>query len=95
MKTGSDEAAGRLLDVPVRMAHRGGNQSLIAWLGQRGDNPINAGRIAKQLVDRLAPNAAPLKHPACPVQPDAQRGQPGSRHRPEHSPAYRKPHTRW
>jgi hypothetical protein len=43
-----------------------GNRSLIGVvLGQRGDNLITAGLYAaKQLVDRLAPNAAPSETPS-------------------------------
>jgi D-alanyl-D-alanine carboxypeptidase (penicillin-binding protein 5/6) len=61
MKTGSDEAAGGCLMFRSVWHTESGNQSLIGVvLGQRGDNLINAGLYAaKQLVDRLAPNAAP------------------------------------
>src|SRR5438046_471232 len=61
MKTGSDEAAGGCLMFRAVWPNESGNRSLIGVvLGQRGDNLINAGlSAAKQLVDRLAPNAAP------------------------------------
>jgi D-alanyl-D-alanine carboxypeptidase (penicillin-binding protein 5/6) len=61
MKTGSDEAAGGCLMFRAVWPTASGSRSLIGVvLGQRGDNLINAGLYAaKQLVDRLAPNAAP------------------------------------
>jgi D-alanyl-D-alanine carboxypeptidase (penicillin-binding protein 5/6) len=61
MKTGSDEAAGGCLMFRAVWPTESGNRSLIGVvLGQRGDNLITAGLYAaKQLVDRLAPNAAP------------------------------------
>jgi serine-type D-Ala-D-Ala carboxypeptidase (penicillin-binding protein 5/6) len=61
MKTGSDEAAGGCLMFRTVWATESGNRSLIGVvLGQRGDNLITAGlHAAEQLVDRLAPNAAP------------------------------------
>jgi serine-type D-Ala-D-Ala carboxypeptidase (penicillin-binding protein 5/6) len=56
MKTGSDEAAGGCL-----MFRSGSLIGVV--LGQRGDNLIAAGlSAAKQLVDRLAPNAAYRRH---------------------------------
>jgi D-alanyl-D-alanine carboxypeptidase (penicillin-binding protein 5/6) len=65
MKTGSDEAAGGCLMFRSVWHTESGNKSLIGVvLGQRGDNLINAGLYAaKQLVDRLAPNAAPPETP--------------------------------
>jgi D-alanyl-D-alanine carboxypeptidase (penicillin-binding protein 5/6) len=61
MKTGSDEAAGGCFMFRAVWPTESGNRSLIgAVLGQRGDSLITAGLYAaKQLVDRLAPNAAP------------------------------------
>jgi D-alanyl-D-alanine carboxypeptidase (penicillin-binding protein 5/6) len=61
MKTGSDEAAGGCLMFRAVWPTESGNRSLIGVvLGQHGDNLITAGLYAaKQLVDRLAPNAAP------------------------------------
>jgi D-alanyl-D-alanine carboxypeptidase len=61
MKTGSDEAAGGCLMFRAVWPTESGNATLIgAVLGQRGDNLLTAGLYAaKQLVDRLAPNAAP------------------------------------
>jgi D-alanyl-D-alanine carboxypeptidase (penicillin-binding protein 5/6) len=61
MKTGSDEAAGGCLMFRAVWPTESGNRSLIGVvLGQRGDNLITGGLYAaKQLVDRLAPNAAP------------------------------------
>jgi D-alanyl-D-alanine carboxypeptidase (penicillin-binding protein 5/6) len=60
MKTGSDHAAGGCLMFRSVWYADGGDQSLIGVvLGQRGHNLINAGLgAAKQLVDRLAPDAA-------------------------------------
>jgi D-alanyl-D-alanine carboxypeptidase (penicillin-binding protein 5/6) len=57
MKTGSDDAAGHCF----MFRSESGNVTLIGVvLGQRGHNLITAGLYAaKQLVDRLAPNAAP------------------------------------
>jgi D-alanyl-D-alanine carboxypeptidase (penicillin-binding protein 5/6) len=61
MKTGSDEAAGGCLMFRAVWPTESGNRSLIGVvLGQRGDNLITAGlSAARQLVDRMAPNAAP------------------------------------
>jgi serine-type D-Ala-D-Ala carboxypeptidase (penicillin-binding protein 5/6) len=61
MKTGSDAAAGGCLMFRAVWPTESGNRSLIGVvLGQRGDNLLAAGLYAaKQLVDRLAPNAAP------------------------------------
>jgi serine-type D-Ala-D-Ala carboxypeptidase (penicillin-binding protein 5/6) len=61
MKTGSDDAAGGCLMFRAVWPTESGNRSLIGVvLGQRGDNLINAGLYAaKQLADRLRPNAAP------------------------------------
>jgi D-alanyl-D-alanine carboxypeptidase (penicillin-binding protein 5/6) len=60
MKTGSDEAAGGCLMFQAVWPTESGNRSVIGVvLGQRGDNLITAGLYAaKQLVDRLAPDAA-------------------------------------
>ena len=60
--SGSDEAAGGCLMFRAVWRTESGNRSLIGVvLGQRGDNLITAGLdAAKQLIDRLAPNAAPL-----------------------------------
>jgi D-alanyl-D-alanine carboxypeptidase (penicillin-binding protein 5/6) len=62
-KTGSDEAAGGCLMFRAVWATESGNRSLIGVvLGQRGGNLINAGLYAaKQLVNRMAPNAAPAE----------------------------------
>jgi D-alanyl-D-alanine carboxypeptidase (penicillin-binding protein 5/6) len=62
MKTGSDRAAGGCLMFRAVWRTDSGNRSLIGVvLGQRGDNLITAGLYAaKQLVDRLAPNAGRL-----------------------------------
>jgi D-alanyl-D-alanine carboxypeptidase (penicillin-binding protein 5/6) len=59
MKTGSHEAAGGCLMFRPVWPTESGNRSLIGVvLGQRGDNLLTAGLYAaKQLVDRLAPNA--------------------------------------
>jgi serine-type D-Ala-D-Ala carboxypeptidase (penicillin-binding protein 5/6) len=61
MKTGSDKAAGGCLMFRAVWPTASGNRSLIGVvLGQRGDNLITAGlSAAKQLADRLAPNAGP------------------------------------
>ncbi|HEV7772648.1 MAG TPA: serine hydrolase [Conexibacter sp.] len=61
MKTGSHEAAGGCLMFRVVWPTESGSRSLIGVvLGQRGDNLITAGLgAAEQLVDRLAPDAAP------------------------------------
>jgi serine-type D-Ala-D-Ala carboxypeptidase (penicillin-binding protein 5/6) len=66
MKTGSDEAAGGCLMFHAVWRTASGNRSLIGVvLGQRGDNLITAGLYAaEQLVDRLAPNAAPPEAPS-------------------------------
>jgi D-alanyl-D-alanine carboxypeptidase (penicillin-binding protein 5/6) len=71
MKTGSDEAAGGCFMFRSERHTESGTRSLIGVvLGQRGDNLIAAGLYAaKQLVDRLAPNAARLS-----------TSQPRSRH---------------
>jgi D-alanyl-D-alanine carboxypeptidase (penicillin-binding protein 5/6) len=62
MKTGSDEAAGGCFMFQSERHTESGTRSLIGVvLGQRGDDLIAAGLYAaKQLVDRLAPNAARL-----------------------------------
>jgi D-alanyl-D-alanine carboxypeptidase (penicillin-binding protein 5/6) len=80
MKTGSDEAAGGCLMFRAVWPTESGNRSLIGVvLGQQGDNLITAGLdAAKQLVDRLAPNAAPSETPS--LSGTAGRlspGQPG------------------
>jgi D-alanyl-D-alanine carboxypeptidase (penicillin-binding protein 5/6) len=66
MKTGSHRAAGGCLMFRAVWPTESGNRSLIGVvLGQRGDNLITAGLdAAKQLVDRLAPNAAPPETPS-------------------------------
>jgi serine-type D-Ala-D-Ala carboxypeptidase (penicillin-binding protein 5/6) len=68
MKTGSDKAAGGCLMFRAVWPTDSGNRSLIGVvLGQRGDNLLTAGlSAAKQLADRLAPNAAP--GPATPAR---------------------------
>jgi len=66
MKTGSDEAAGGCLMFRAVWPTESGERSVIGVvLGQRGDNLITAGLYAaKQLVDRLAPNAAGPETPS-------------------------------
>src|SRR4051812_17675180 len=66
MKTGSDRAAGGCLMFRAVWPTESGSRSLIGVvLGQRGDSLITAGLYAaKQLVDRLAPNAAPSEAPS-------------------------------
>jgi serine-type D-Ala-D-Ala carboxypeptidase (penicillin-binding protein 5/6) len=80
MKTGSDEAAGGCLMFRAAWPTESGNRSLIGVvLGQRGDDLHTAGLYAaKQLVDRLAPTAAPPGTPSTSGmtgRPSA--GQPG------------------
>jgi D-alanyl-D-alanine carboxypeptidase (penicillin-binding protein 5/6) len=80
MKTGSDQAAGGCLMFRAVWPTESGNRSLIGVvLGQRGGNLLIAGLdAAKQLVDRLTPNAAPPETPGTPGRagrPSA--GQPG------------------
>lgn len=60
MKTGSDDAAGGCFMFRSEWHTESGNVTLIGVvLGQQGHNLITAGLYAaKQLVDRLAPNAA-------------------------------------
>ncbi len=60
MKTGSDDAAGGCFMFRSGRHTESGNVTLIGVvLGQQGHNLITAGLYAaKQLVDRLAPNAA-------------------------------------
>jgi hypothetical protein len=80
MKTGSDEAAGGCLMFRTVWPTESGNRSLIGVvLGQRGGNLIIAGlSAAKQLVDRLAPNAAPPETPSMPgMAGRLSAGQPG------------------
>jgi serine-type D-Ala-D-Ala carboxypeptidase (penicillin-binding protein 5/6) len=80
MKTGSDEAAGGCLMFRAVWPTESGNRSLIGVvLGQRGDNLITAGLYAaKQLVDRLAPNAAPPERPSTSgIAGRLSAGQPG------------------
>jgi serine-type D-Ala-D-Ala carboxypeptidase (penicillin-binding protein 5/6) len=80
MKTGSDKAAGGCLMFRAVWATASGHRSLIGVvLGQRGGNLINAGLYAaKQLVNRLAPNAAPPETSSMPGLAGRQsRGQPG------------------
>jgi D-alanyl-D-alanine carboxypeptidase (penicillin-binding protein 5/6) len=59
MKTGSDEAAGGCLMFRAVWPTESGSRSVIGVvLGQRGGNVLAAGlSAARQLVDRLAPNA--------------------------------------
>jgi D-alanyl-D-alanine carboxypeptidase (penicillin-binding protein 5/6) len=79
MKTGSDEAAGGCLMFRAVLPTESGNRTLIGVvLGQRGDNLLTAGlSAAKQLVDRLAPNAAPPETPSTSGIPGRPRaGQP-------------------
>jgi D-alanyl-D-alanine carboxypeptidase (penicillin-binding protein 5/6) len=61
MKTGSDDAAGGCLMFRAVWPTEHGDRTLIGVvLGQRGDDLITAGLdAAEQLVDRLAPGAAP------------------------------------
>jgi serine-type D-Ala-D-Ala carboxypeptidase (penicillin-binding protein 5/6) len=71
MKTGSDEAAGGCLMFRAVLPTESGKRTLIGVvLGQRGGNLLTAGlAAAKQLVDRLAPIAAPgLARPARPYR---------------------------
>jgi serine-type D-Ala-D-Ala carboxypeptidase (penicillin-binding protein 5/6) len=80
MKTGSDEAAGGCLMFRAVWPTESGNRSLIGVvLGQRGDNLITAGlSAAKQLVDRLAPNAGPRETSSMPGMAGRRSaGQPG------------------
>jgi D-alanyl-D-alanine carboxypeptidase len=80
MKTGSDEAAGGCLMFRAVWPTESGNRSVIGVvLGQRGGNLLAAGLYAaKQLVDRLASNAAPPGAPSAPGQPGRHSaGQPG------------------
>jgi D-alanyl-D-alanine carboxypeptidase (penicillin-binding protein 5/6) len=60
MKTGSDDAAGGCFMFRSERHTDSGNVTVTGVvLGQRGHNLITAGLYAaKQLVDRLAPNAA-------------------------------------
>jgi serine-type D-Ala-D-Ala carboxypeptidase (penicillin-binding protein 5/6) len=60
MKTGSDDAAGGCFMFRSGRHTDSGNVTLIGVvLGQQGHNLITAGLYAaKQLTDRLAPNAA-------------------------------------
>src|SRR5881392_1607831 len=71
-----------------------GNRSLIGVvLGQQGDNLITAGLdAAKQLVDRLAPNAAPPEtFSMSGTAGRLARANRGSRHR--HAPRHRWPRS--
>jgi D-alanyl-D-alanine carboxypeptidase (penicillin-binding protein 5/6) len=80
MKTGSHRAAGGCLMFRAVWPTESGNRSLIGVvLGQRGDNLITAGLdAAKQLVDRLAPNAAPPETPSTSgMAGRLSAGQPG------------------
>jgi serine-type D-Ala-D-Ala carboxypeptidase (penicillin-binding protein 5/6) len=80
MKTGSHEAAGGCLMFRAVWPTESGNRSLIGVvLGQRGDNLITAGLYAaEQLVDRLAPNAAPPETPSTSgIAGRLSAGQPG------------------
>ncbi|HYZ63624.1 MAG TPA: serine hydrolase [Acetobacteraceae bacterium] len=78
MKTGSDEAAGGCLMFRTVWPTASGKRSLIGVvLGQRGDNLVNAGLdAAKQVVDRLAPNAAPPESPSMSGRAGLSAGQP-------------------
>jgi D-alanyl-D-alanine carboxypeptidase (penicillin-binding protein 5/6) len=60
MKTGSDDAAGGCFIFRSERHTESGNVTLIGVvLGQKGHNLVTAGLYAaKQLVDRVAPNAA-------------------------------------
>jgi D-alanyl-D-alanine carboxypeptidase (penicillin-binding protein 5/6) len=85
MKTGSDEAAGGCLMFRVVWRTESGNRSLIGVvLGQRGDDLITAALYAaKQLADRLAPNAALPETSSVPGMPDAAaQANRGLRHQP-------------
>jgi D-alanyl-D-alanine carboxypeptidase (penicillin-binding protein 5/6) len=68
MKTGSDKAAGGCLMFRAVWPTASGNRTLIGVvLGQRGTNLLTAGLYAaKQLADRVAPNAAPPETPSVP-----------------------------
>jgi hypothetical protein len=80
MKTGSHEAAGGCLMFRAVWPTESGNRSLIGVvLGQRGDNLVTAGLYAaKQLVDRLAPNAGPPETPSTSgIAGGLSAGQPG------------------
>jgi D-alanyl-D-alanine carboxypeptidase (penicillin-binding protein 5/6) len=80
MKTGSDEAAGGCFMFRAVWPTESGNRSLIGVvLGQRGDNLMTAGLYAaKQLVDRLAPSAAPPESPSTSgIAGRLSAGQPG------------------
>jgi serine-type D-Ala-D-Ala carboxypeptidase (penicillin-binding protein 5/6) len=80
MKTGSHQAAGGCLMFRAVWHTESGNRSLIGVvLGQRGGNLLAAGLYAaKQLADRLAPNAAPPERPSTPGRPGRpSAGQPG------------------
>jgi D-alanyl-D-alanine carboxypeptidase (penicillin-binding protein 5/6) len=76
MKTGSDEAAGGCLMFRAVWPTESGNRSLIGVvLGQRGDDLHSAGLYAaKQLVDRMAPTAAPPRTPS----PSGMTGRPSA-----------------
>jgi serine-type D-Ala-D-Ala carboxypeptidase (penicillin-binding protein 5/6) len=80
MKTGSHQAAGGCLMFRAVWHTESGNRSLIGVvLGQRGGNLLAAGLYAaKQLADRLAPNAATPERPSTPGRPGRlSAGQPG------------------
>jgi D-alanyl-D-alanine carboxypeptidase (penicillin-binding protein 5/6) len=80
MKTGSDKAAGGCLMFRVVWPTASGNRTLIGVvLGQRGDNLLTAGLYAaKQLADRVAPNAGPPGTPSVPgMAGRPSTGQPG------------------
>jgi D-alanyl-D-alanine carboxypeptidase (penicillin-binding protein 5/6) len=80
MKTGSHRAAGGCLMFRAVWPTESGTRSVIGVvLGQRGGNLLAAGLYAaKQLVDRLAPNAALTERPSTPGRPGRPRaGQPG------------------
>jgi serine-type D-Ala-D-Ala carboxypeptidase (penicillin-binding protein 5/6) len=76
MKTGSDKAAGGCLMFRAVWPTASGSKSVIGVvLGQQGGNLITAGLYAaKQLVDRLAPNAGPSAgQPGVPAPPGTYR----------------------
>jgi serine-type D-Ala-D-Ala carboxypeptidase (penicillin-binding protein 5/6) len=98
MKTGSDEAAGGCFMFRAVWPTESGNRSLIGVvLGQRGDNLITAGlSAAKQLVDRLAPNAAPPETSSMPGMAGRRStGQPGLATPPGAYRRHIENHTRW
>jgi serine-type D-Ala-D-Ala carboxypeptidase (penicillin-binding protein 5/6) len=79
MKTGSDQAAGGCLMFRAVWPTESGSRSVIGVvLGQRGDNLLAAGLYAaKQLVERLAPNATPETSSTSGSAGRLSAGQPG------------------